>query len=136
MKNILDYRKPIFWVAIATLLICVVVLVCFLTSLNDYSYLPSYEQSEQKLSELSEAQCLEFIASRGIKIPDDYNSPIIGEVVKRMIADAEKYPQSMGMYGSTYAHNLSEAIRKAVNEYYGIAGTKYVFIEEPESYKH
>lgn len=101
---------------------------------DGYQYifiLEKHKQSWQKLSELSEAECLEFISSRDIEIPDVLNTPHIGELVKQMIADAEKYPQSGGLYSATYTNNLSEAVRKAVNEYYGVDGTGYLFIEEP-----
>ncbi len=127
VKNILNYKKPAFWIIIVALLTCVIVAVCFLTNPNND--LTTYEQSGQKLSELSEDECLAFIASRGIEIPDSLDTKNIRAFVKEVISQSEKYPQSPSGYSYTVTVEFAEAIRKAVNEYYGVDGGSYLVPE-------
>ena len=124
MKNILNYKKPLFWIVIAALLICVIVAVFFLANSNND--LTTYEQSGQKLSQLSEDECLRFIASRGIEIPNNLDTKNIGSFVKELITQSEKYPQSPSGFSYTVTVEFAEAIRKAVNEYYGVDGGSYL----------
>lgn len=124
VKNILNYKKLLFWIVIVALLICVIVAVCFLTNPNND--LTTYEQSGQKLSQLSEDECRRFIASRGIEIPDNLYTKNIGSFVKELITQSEKYPQSPSGFSYTVTMEFAEAIRKAVNEYYGVDGGSYL----------
>ncbi|MHB8061747.1 MAG: hypothetical protein ACYDG2_03800 [Ruminiclostridium sp.] len=125
MKNILNYKKPAFLIIIVALLTCVIVAVCFLTNPNNN--LTTYEQSGQKLSELSEDECLAFISSRGIDIPAGLDTENIRAFVKEIISQSEKNPQSPGGYSYTATMEFAEDIRKAVNEYYGVDGGSYLF---------
>jgi hypothetical protein len=127
VKNILNYKKPAFWIIIVALLTCFIVAACFLTNPNSNSTLTKYEQSGQKLSELSEDKCLAFIASCGLAIPDELNTKNVGSLVKEIITFSEKYPQSPAGYSYTVTMDFAENIRKAVNEYYGIDGGNYLF---------
>jgi hypothetical protein len=129
MKNVLNYKKPVFWIIIAALLTCSIAAVRFLTNPNRDSTLTTYEQSGQKLSELSEDECLAFIASHGIAIPDALNTNSVGSLAKEIIIFSEKYPQSPAGYSYTVTMDFAENIRKAVNEYYGIDGGNYLIQE-------
>jgi hypothetical protein len=121
VKNVLNCKKPAFWIIIAALLICFTAAVCFLKNPNHDSTLTTYEQSGQKLSELSEDECLAFIAS--------LNTNSVGSLAKEVIIFSEKYPQSPAGYSYTVTMDFAENIRKAVNEYYGIDGGNYLIQE-------
>lgn len=41
------------------------------------------ECEKPKLSEMSEEGCIEFIKSRGVEIPDDFNNEHLGAFVKK-----------------------------------------------------
>lgn len=124
VENTLNYKKPLFWIVIAALLICVIVVVYFLTKPNHN--LTTYEKSGQKLSELSEDECLKFIASRDIEIPDNLDKKNIGSFVKELITQSEKNPKSPSGFSYTVTVKFAEDIRKAVIEYYGVDGGPYL----------
>lgn len=125
IRNVLNYKKPAFLVIAVALVSCLAVAVCFLTNPKDDAALTTYAQSGQKLSELSEDECLAFLASRGIEVPDDLAPEGIGAFVKEVVSRAEEYPQSPGGYSYTVTMEFTEAIRKAVNEYYAVDGGAY-----------
>ena len=106
--------------AILLLLGSIVVIICFWQAFN-----PPEPLEKPKLSELSEKECLEFVALRGIVIPKALRDSLAGETVKKMIVAAEKEPGKAST--STFAEYeyLSECIRKAVNEYYHLYYDNY-----------
>lgn len=76
-------------------------------------------EKKPKLSEMSEEECLEFIKSKDIEIPDDLNKEGIGALVKKTIVQIEENPDKNFVVSYTVTLNFLENIRKAVNEYYG-----------------
>jgi hypothetical protein len=72
------------------------------------------------LSDMTEAECLEFIIQNGIEIPDGF--PEVGAFVKRTIQAAESNPNVPSAYSYDVTYNFAESIRALVNEYYGTAG--------------
>lgn len=88
-----------------------------------------YERTGQLLSELTEEECLAFIASKGLEIPENMISPYNGELVKYLITRSEQYPQSnFGTISATFVMEFGEKVRAIVNEYYGVDGGKYYFV--------
>ena len=90
--------------------------------------LNGYEATGVKLSELSNSEAMEFIISQNIYIPDGYMADKNLEgFVLNTIKNAEDYPLSPSPGSYTVTVDIGEAIRKAVNEYYGIDGGPYDF---------
>ena len=81
-----------------------------------------YNMSDEKakLSEISDAECFALLASNGIVIPTALRSTYMGELIKRMIAEAEEHPYLYLNGNELFFVYRSESIRKVVNEYYGI----------------
>lgn len=77
--------------------------------------------SPKVLSELTEEECVEFILSKGVCIPDelsDYKS--LGTFVKNVISTVEKDPNHMFVINYSVTYRLANEIKEVVNEYYGI----------------
>lgn len=73
---------------------------------------------KSKLSEMSEEGCIEFIKSKGVDIPEDFNDENLGAFVKKIITAVEKDPDIPFAYSYTVTLDFVENIRKIVNEYY------------------
>ncbi len=73
-----------------------------------------------KLSELPESDCLEFIKSRKISVPDELISDDIGKFVKDSIVRFEADPYAPAVYDSGVTVKFAEDIRTAVNQYYKV----------------
>lgn len=72
------------------------------------------------LSEMSEQECLGFIISKGIVIPQYYAERAdIGAFVKYLITEVEKNPNADVSYSYTKLNEFTDEIKKAVNNYYG-----------------
>lgn len=93
-----------------------------------------YERTGQLLSELTEEECLAFVISKNVEIPERLGTEHVEELVKYMIIRAEQYPQmGYGMLSNIATINLGESVRKVVNEYYGIDGGKYDYAFEGDT---
>ena len=103
--------------------------IIFLASCLSSSSVPPISNAPEekgKLSELSAEECLEFITSRGIKIPVALNDgETVGEFVKELVIRAEKIPNIPRPIAARAPIYLAESIRKAVNEHYGIECDNY-----------
>ena len=78
--------------------------------------------SKQVLSTMSEQECIAFLKSQGVKIPDDYEDELVwGPFVKRIIANVEEEPECIFSYNYSVTQEFAEAIRTVVNEYYGVS---------------
>ena len=96
--------------------------------LGIFPNLESYQECKIKLSELSQEECIRFIESRDIKIPESLEGlRNTGALVKNMIWYAEDRPWSQMKYDSPETTRLGEMIRRAVNDYYGYDGSPYNF---------
>ncbi len=111
IKNILNYKKPAFWIIAAALASCLVVAVLFMTD-------PRPEKP--MLSSLSESECVEFIRARGIDIPKGFDNGNLGGFVKEMVISVEEDPYYYLAVSSPITLDFAQEIRRAVNEYYGI----------------
>ena len=111
IKNILNYKKPAFWIIAAALASCLVVAVLFMTD-------PRPEKP--MLSSLSESECIEFIKASGVDIPKGFDNDSLGGFVKEMITSVEEDPYYHLVVSSIVTHDFAEEIRRAVNEYHGI----------------
>ena len=72
----------------------------------------------EKLSQMSEEDCVNFIKSRNIKIPDDFDNEKIGSFIKEIIIDLEEDPEKMYVISYSVAFYFIEEIREAVIDYY------------------
>ena len=80
-----------------------------------------YQRTGQRLSEMSEEECLRFIEEGGVEIPPRLNGPYRGGLIKDLICFSEQDPAcDFGMLSSSETIELGYRVRKAVNEYYGI----------------
>lgn len=121
MKNLVFVKKAQRNIRI----LAMVLLICFLTVVfSGCAKIPSsYEEDKVILSEMSEKECLRFIASKGVVIHEEFrDKPELGSFVKELIALIEKYPEYPASYSYTVLHNFAQQIKKAVNDYYGIIG--------------
>ena len=106
---------------------CIIIWIAYQILKPDV-YLESYQECKIKLSELSQEECIRFIESRDIKIPESLEGlRNTGALVKNMIWYAEARPWSQMKYDSPEATRLGEMIRRAVNDYYGYDGSPYNF---------
>lgn len=94
-------------------LILMLVTLCLLVT----SASASAEENRQ-LSGLSEQECIAFLESAGVAIPDDGDD--WGGFAKAVIAQVEEDPDHIFVFGYTYYQDFAEAIQTAVNEYYGV----------------
>lgn len=75
----------------------------------------------EKLSDMSELECLEFIKNAGVQIPNDFEDETVwAQFVKETIQLVEECPQYPFAYGYTVTQNFAEEIQDVVNEYYGV----------------
>ena len=59
IKGILNYKKPAFWIVVTSILVCIIVAVCFITSpkgINDLSDATSVNVASVSISEVTEHQ--------------------------------------------------------------------------------
>lgn len=72
------------------------------------------------LSSMSEEQCIEFIISNGIDIPDDFvDLPQLGTFVQGIIQAVEANPNYMFAYGYSVTQSFADSIKVLVNSYTG-----------------
>ena len=84
-------------------------------------------EPKQILSEMSEQECISFLKNHNIEIPDDYEDELVwGPFIQSVIASVENDSDCLFSYNYSVTQEFAEAIRNAVNEYYGIknAGSK------------
>ena len=83
---------------------------------------PQEATAKEVLSELSDQQLLEFLAAYEIEIPDEIESVenyIDG--IRIWIVRTEENPAVRFQYGSCVLNDLSNEIKDAVNDYYGVS---------------
>ena len=74
----------------------------------------------QLLSDMTATECLEFVESRGVQIPDVYESEaVVASFVKDIIAQTEEDPNFHFCYNYTVSHAIAQEIQIVVIEYYG-----------------
>ncbi len=106
-------------------IIAVLLLLCLLfTALSGCSKIPSsYEKDKVILSEMSEKDCIRFIESKGVVIPEEFKvKPELGSLIKELILRLEENPNYPASSSYTVLHEFSQNIKRAVNGYYGITG--------------
>lgn len=111
IKNVLNYKKPAFWIIAAALASCLAVAVLFMTDPTP---------KKPMLSSMLESECVEFIKARGIEIPNGFDNDNLGDFVKDMIISVEEDPYYNLVVSSPVTLDFAEDIRRAVNEYHGI----------------
>ena len=77
---------------------------------------------EPKLSEMSEEECLEFIVSCGIEIPDNLKDGLTAALVHEMLNRADQFSYYSWVYENPDEILLYGQIEKAVIEYYDLSG--------------
>ena len=90
----------------------------------------------QKLSEMSEDECIEFIIENGVIIPDRIiNRPGLGADVKSIIQQAERYPNMPMGFSYSVTQHFAKSIQEVVKRYYGAAlrnleeDTPYILVD-------
>ena len=79
------------------------------------------DATQMRLSELSEEECIQFIQSRGLEIPDelkDYQS--LGAFIKNVIATIEEDPYYQFAINYPVTYEFANQIKDTVNDYYGV----------------
>jgi len=90
------------------------------TGLTGARSLMDQRSRTQILSEMTEKECVEFIISKGVVIPDEFvDHPQLGAFVKSDIKAAELNPNIPPAYSWGVSYKFAESIRVAVNGYYG-----------------
>ena len=82
-------------------------------------------QSQILLSQMSESDCLDFIISNGVEIPDEfYRISELGYYVKKIIETVEENPNyNFNFINCQETFNLAESIKNVVNQYYNVTDT-------------
>lgn len=116
-------KKWIYWIACALVLAGAAAVI--ILSLPKEEVIPAAKfDGSVRLSELSEDDCIEFIKSRKISIPNDLAGANVGKFIKDSIVQFETDPFSPAAYDYTVTWQFFEDIRRAVNEYYGVPTLK------------
>ena len=79
-------------------------------------------ETQKRLSELSEEECLAFIMSQGLEIPEelkDYQS--LSAFVKNVIVTIENNPHHQFVINYVVTYEFANQIKAIVNDYYGVA---------------
>ena len=106
-------------ISLSAVLLLVAPLCVFLWSLRE-------PPEREVLSELPDQQILKFLAFYEIEIPEELKKEIKNEenlirAVRSWIVKTEDNPKvSFGHYSRRCLYDLSNAIKKAVNDYYGV----------------
>lgn len=88
-----------------------------------------YRHTGQRLSELSQEECLQFIQRKGVVLPTHFRTGNPGAFVRYVIRCAEDQSARQQIrFSNPAAANLAEAVRKIVNTYYGTDGGAYLYI--------
>lgn len=77
------------------------------------------------LSELSADECIIFVKEHGIQIPDDYDESFWGGFIQKTISQVEENPSTVFSYNYIKTYEFANAIKDAVNDYYGETATVY-----------
>lgn len=86
-----------------------------------YMNLYVYATENEKLSEMTEEEYIEFVKSQGAEIPDEYKDyRELGSTIKEMIIYIEAHPEAEHIYNYTAKHELFTNIREVVLKYYDI----------------
>ncbi len=102
-------RRPIASILAASILL----MFCFFSA-------SSCTHEKKLLSEMSDREVIKFVKDSGITIPADFaDSPSLGEMIKNIISAVEKDPDTVFAYSYTVSLDFAEAIKEAVNRYYG-----------------
>ena len=107
------------------LLICAVMIMIITIK---HSYTIPYVLNGIRLSELSNLECVEYVASKGVEMTYNYKTSIgFQELTKDLIIRYEQDPYKVlyGTYGSLSTNIYAEEVRKVVNNYYGIYNIDY-----------
>lgn len=108
-------------------LLCVVLIISVMVLQLTPVFAVEMEDEAAKtiLSELPEVECVAFLKSAGVEMPDDYEDELIwGPFAKRIIKQVEENPDCRFSYNYDVTQSFAEAIKKAVNEYYGVNETQ------------
>lgn len=99
---------------IALLLVCIVMT-------SNLSYAMDIDDATVPLSQLTEEECLAFIVSQGLQIPEELQEyEGIGEFVKDVIVSAENNPDVVFVYNYGVTLKFANDIKEIVNNYYGV----------------
>lgn len=106
------------------LILSLVLFVNLSSSINATTTAPTLSEitpidQETLLSDMTELECLEFIKSQGVDIPDDFEdetrwAPFIKQTIQRV----EEDPNCVFAYNYIVTLQFAEDIRNVVNEYY------------------
>ncbi len=80
------------------------------------------DETPTRLSELSEEECIQFIQSKGLEIPEelkDYQS--LGAFIKNVIAKIEENPYHQFIINYYATYEFANQIKYVVNEHYGVS---------------
>lgn len=109
------------------LLFCIILLIplilntAYAEESNVSGNISETEINETKplLSSLSEQECMDFLREQGVSIPTCFEEDDLAPFAKRIIAKVENDPNTPFAINYWVTLEFAEAIRDAVNEYYG-----------------
>jgi len=104
-------------------LLCAV-LVCVLVFTQSASgFALNISEGTQRLSEMSDEECVAFVKSYNITIPDDYEELEWADFIRKTIVSVENDPDYFFVYSYTETLRFANEIKNAVNDYYGVPTT-------------
>ena len=113
--------------------ICLIFAFMLVMSMVNYSNAASDETL--RLSELSPEECIDFLKSYGVSIPDKFEDEVMwAPFIHDIMVKVENNPQITFHYNYSVQHYFANDIKDAVKEYYGInesAAQSRVMISAP-----
>ncbi|NLW73382.1 MAG: hypothetical protein GX057_00575 [Clostridiales bacterium] len=93
--------------------------ICFFCAILMLSLLCACQSQDKAiLSEMSEEECIEFVKSKGLEIPEELNDENLGNFIKSHFKLFEENPDQPVVISYTVAYDFAEGIRRIVKEYY------------------
>ena len=88
-------------------------------------------ESTPLLSALPEQELMEFLEEHGVDIPTSLKREDLADFAKQIVIAVEKDAEVPFFINYTVTLEFAEAIRKVVNEYYGVRTTELIPIQSP-----
>ncbi len=117
-------RKWLYWVACAIVLLGAAAAVYWALPKKDVIPAAKFDGSE-RLSELSQDDCIAFINYKKISVPGELKNSDLGAFVKERIIQFETDPYSAAAYDVYEIGKFVEDIRQAVNTHYDVPTLEY-----------
>ncbi len=102
----------------------IVLAVCFTSSASMYATdnITDGEMTPPLLSQMTDEELMAFVEENDVEIHSDFYHPAfpLAAFIREVVTKLEQDPNYMFAYGYTRYYEIIDALRPAVNEYYGV----------------